>query len=144
MISKAQLVAKVAERHRLVLSDDDPVLAVACMMDVFVETYAKSMEESLNKMQEEIVKGTFQAGQQATQNAEKITIKTLSCFHKLIEDAGQEIRTVAESLAAATKSQTDLEPPKPSRDYLVWMPLIGNSLFFCMNSFLALRNAGIV
>lgn len=85
MIDRDQLIRRVAEKHRLVLTEDDPLIALVTLNEVIFEGYAA---ELLQKMDEQNAKvhASLQmivaAAKNEQQRASETLNQTLLLLHK--------------------------------------------------------------
>lgn len=54
MLDKQKIIAAVAEKYRILLSEDDPILTTLFLQDEILQAYSGEITRSLEKMRDEI------------------------------------------------------------------------------------------
>ncbi len=54
MLDKQKIIAAVAEKYRIILSEDDPILTTLFLQDEILQTYSAEITRGLEKMRDEI------------------------------------------------------------------------------------------
>ena len=140
MIDRDQLIKRVAEKHRLVLTEDDPLIASVTLHEVIFESYN---EELIHRLEEQNAKvlanlGAIIANAKADQkrDQEKL-LQTMNAWHqKSLVDYG----SVTENCLASFRTLADEARASKCGAKMAYNIGFGfGILFFCANLYLLLR-----
>ncbi len=140
MLDRDQLIRRVAEKHRLVLTEDDPLIASVTLHEVIFEHHHELLVKSMDEQNARVVTAlqTTIASARADQKREQERLlQTLNALHqknleeygKVTENCLTSLRTLAHEAKAA----------KQNAKIAAGISAAFGIFFFCANLYLLLR-----
>lgn len=140
MIDRDQLIRRVAEKHRLLLTEDDPLITAVTLHEVIFESHSEQLIQKMDEQNARVMaalQGAL-AGARAEQRKEADRLdQLLSALHQRnIEEYGQ----VTEKCLTAARAL--VSEANAARQYAWIAVAVGTAfglLFFCANLYLLMR-----
>lgn len=98
MLDKQLIIQEIAKRHKVVLSENDPIFSVIYLHDVIFDQYTNRMDKTVQGLTMEVEAITARYRENSRELAEQIV-------GKAVEVARTEIRTAGNETAEAWRSQ---------------------------------------
>ena len=100
MLDKQLIIREIAQRHKVVLSEDDPIFSVIYLHDVIFDQYTERMDKTVQALAMDVEGITARYRENSRQLAEQIV-------GKAVEVARTEIQTAGNETAAQWRSQME-------------------------------------
>ena len=100
MLDKQLIIQEIAKRHKVVLSEDDPIFSVIYLHDVIFDHYTARTDKSIHALAMDVEAITARYRENSKELAEQIV-------GKAVEVARNEIRTAGNETADAWRIQMD-------------------------------------
>ena len=140
MLDRDQLIKRVAEKHRLVLTEDDPLIASVTLHEVIFESYNEELIHRLEEQNARVLANlqTIIANAKADQKrAQEKLLQTIDAWHhKSLVDYG----SVTENCLASFRALADeARASKCGAKISTKISIAFGIMFFCANLYLLLR-----
>lgn len=93
LIDRAKIIGEVAEKHKVLLSEDDPIFALVALNQSILETYSNVFKDSVSKLSEKVETISQNYSATSKEIAEEVIGSTISNFQSSIEDATDGLKS---------------------------------------------------
>ncbi len=139
IIDRNQLISRVAEKHRLVLTEDDPLIASVTLHEVIFEHHSAELIQKMDEQNVRVLSAlqSMVASARAEQKTEHERLKeTLRAIHQTnVEDYKRIYEESRNSILQAISTGSEVR--RSSRNAALLSGIFG-ILFFCANLYLLL------
>ena len=139
MLDRDQLIKRVAEKHRLVLTEDDPLIASVTLHDVIFENYNQQLIQRMKEQNVSFLATLQSVIANARADQKKDQEKLLQTLNSLHQKNLADYEKVTENCLASLMTLT--EEAKASKCGAKMATRIGVAfgiMFFCANLYLLL------
>lgn len=126
MIDKDLLIRKVAESHKFVLTDDDPIIATTLLHEVIFEMHAQALSENL-EAQNAKTKSMFQLALSQSRMHFKVEIENI--FQSIKSDNAISVQAHKSLLNELSDSMTKLTLEADRSKNSAWWAMVGVTVF---------------
>lgn len=140
-IDRDQLIRRVAEKHRLVLTEDDPLIASVTLHEVIFESHSQQLMQQMEEQNAKALAALHSTLHQARSDQKREhehLIHVLNAFHhKTLEDYRQITENCLASLQILIN---EARSAKQSAKAYVGVGTFFGILFFCANLYVLLKH----
>ena len=95
MLDRDLLIRKVAEKHKIIIDENDPVLATLALHDVILSQYAALIDAAILRLEKAVLETTVANTALLRQQTEQTLGQAIFGLKKVLDTATAEIRTAA-------------------------------------------------
>jgi len=99
MLDKDQLIRQVAEKHKVILGEDDPVFGMLALNDLIMQHYSSHFEAAVARLEQVVLTTATANAALVRQQSEATLGQALYGFKKILEDGTGQLYVESKAIS---------------------------------------------